>query len=165
MALLLLGLPVVHLFAVSFGVPYHANSLTYARRFTRVPWPHDAVLKVIAANSSLKPGERAVLLVGADRAGFNANNIELTVTALQLPYDVETTAHEKDFEILRERLAQASFFVYKEGGEPESPVFNPYIARVVQLAIHDARYTEIPFSRRLPDGGVARIFKAATHLR
>jgi 4-amino-4-deoxy-L-arabinose transferase-like glycosyltransferase len=159
LAFFLLVFPVAQLFAVSFGVPWRANGLTYARRFTRETWPHDEMLKAIAANTSLRPGEKAMLLVGTDRAGFNANNVELTVTALQLPFDVETTAYERDFDVLLRRLAQASYFLYKEGGEPESPAFNPYFNELVRHARQDGRYTPLPYERRLPDGGVARILK------
>jgi len=159
--LLLLGVPVVQFFSVSFGVPYRASDLGYARCFVPEPWPLDEILKVIAANTILRPGEREMLLVGTDRAGFNADNIELTVTALQLPFNVETTAHEKDFDALKLRLAQASYFLYKDGGEAESPDFNPYLAQLVPLVISDSRYTEI-LVRRLPDGGIARIFKNST---
>lgn len=162
LAFLLLGFPVVHLFSVSFGVPYLSHELTYARLFSREPWPLDEILKAIAANTRLRPGEKELLLVGADRAAFNANNVELTVTALQLPFHVETTAHEKDLDTLRLRLAQASYFLYKDGGEPESPAFNPYVAELARIVTNDARYTEI-LSLRLPDGGVARIFKNSTN--
>jgi hypothetical protein len=161
LAVLLLGVPAVQFFSVSFAVPYRAGDLGYARRFDRKPWPLDEILKVVAANSTLRPGEREMLLVGTDRAGFNADNIELTATALQLPFDIETTAHEKDFDALRLRLAEASFFLFKEGGEAESPDFNPYLSRLVPLVIDDSRYAEI-FATPLPDGGIARIFKNST---
>ena len=155
----LLAFPILQMFAVSFGIPYQAAGGGYARRFSREPWPHDEILTLITANSSLRHGEKATLLVGADRAAFNANNVELAVVALQLPFNVETTAHEKNLDTLRQRLAQASFFLYKEGGEPESPVFNPYVGDLVQSVADTRRFQKIPYDRSLPDGGMARIYK------
>jgi hypothetical protein len=119
-------------------------------------------VKLLAANSSLRYGERELLLVGADRGAFNANNIELTVVALRLPFDVETTAHEKNFDTLRQRLTQASFYLYEEGGEPESRVFNPYAGDLARLVADGSRFRELPYGRRMPDGGTARLFKNLT---
>jgi len=78
---------------------------------------------------------------------------------MELRFNVETTAHEKDLDTLRQRLAHASYFLYKEGGEPESPAFNPYADTLVRIVAADSRFREIPYARRLPDGGIARIFK------
>jgi hypothetical protein len=97
--------------------------------------------------------------MGADRGGFNADNLELSVIALQLPFHVETTAHEKQFETLRKRLAQSSYFIFKEGGEPESPAFNPYIDDLIRSVADNHQFERIPYDRRLPDGGIARIYK------
>ena len=149
----ILAFPMLQMLAVSFGVPYDSSVGGYARRFSPEDWHHDEILKLIAAN-----GGRA-LLVGADRAALNANNLELAATALQLPVAVETTAHEKDLEALKQRLAQASFFLYKEGGEPESPAFNPYIDDLVRSVSDDREFQRIPYDRRFPDGGIARIYK------
>jgi hypothetical protein len=156
---LLLAFPMLQMFAVSFGIPCSAASGDYSRRFNRVAWPHDEILKLIAATGDPPRGETQTLLVGADRSAFNADNIELAVVALQLPFRVETTAHENDFGILRQRLAQASFFLYKEGGEPESPAFNPFAADLARMVSTDPRFHEVPYSRRLPDGGIARIYR------
>lgn len=156
---LLMIYPLLHMSSVSFGIPYSAQGGGYARRYMRTPWPHDEILQLIAAQSSFKPGEKELLLVGADRACLNANNVELSVVALQLPFNVETTAHEEDLETLHQRLAQASYFLYKEGGEPESPAFNPHIADLVRSVSIDGTYREIPYAKRLPDGGIVRIYK------
>jgi hypothetical protein len=147
------------MFAVSFGIPYHATGGGYARRFSREPWPHEEILNVISANSSLRHGDKEMLLMGADRAAFNANNVELAVVALQLPFSVENTAHERDLDTLRQRLAQASFSLYKEGGEPESPAFNPYVGDLARSVADTRRFQRIPYDRRLPDGGMACIYK------
>ena len=149
----ILAFPLLQMVAVSFGVPYHSTVGGYARRFSPEDWHHDEILHLVAAN-----GGRG-LLVGADRAALNANNLELTATALQLPFAIETTAHEKDLEALKQRLAQASFFVYKEGGEPESPAFNPYIDDLVRSVSEDRKFQRIPYDRRFPDGGIARVYK------
>jgi hypothetical protein len=149
----ILAFPTLQMLAVSFGIPYDSSVGGYARRFSPEDWHHDEILKLVASH-----GGRA-LLVGADRAAFNANNLELTATALGLPVAVETTAHEKDLETLKQRLAQASFFLYKEGGEPESPAFNPYIDDLVHSVSEDREFQKIPYDRRFPDGGIARIYK------
>ena len=100
-----------------------------------------------------------MLLVGVDRGSFNANSIELTAVALQLPFNIETTAHEDDLNVLRFRVTQASFLLFKEGGEPESPAFNPYAVDLLRMVAADSRFREIPYGKRLPDGGVARIYQ------
>jgi len=166
LAVLILAFPITSLLSVSFGIPWRANGLTYARHYNREPWFHDEILELIAADDRLKPGEKDLLLVGADRAALNADNVELAVVEMQLPFVVETTAHEKNLDTLRQRLAQASYFLYKEGGEPESPVLNPHIDDLAQLVTHDAQFREIPFERQFPDGGKPRIFKnLASNLR
>jgi hypothetical protein len=147
------------MFAVSFGIPYQTPDDGYAHRFSRAEWPHDEILKLIAANTTLGYGEKPMLLMGADRGSFNADNLELSVVALQLPFYVETTAHEKQLETLRQRLLQTAFFIYKEGGEPESPAFNPYIDDLVRNVTDDRQFQRIPYDRRLPDGGIARIYR------
>jgi len=158
----LLAFPMLQMFAVSFGIPYSTTGGGYARRFSREGWPHDEILKLIAANSHLHFGEKPMLLMGADRAGFNADNLELSVVALRMPFNVETTAHEKQLEILQQRLAQTAFFVYKEGGEPESPAFNPYIDDLVRSVSDNRQFQKMPYDGRLPDGGIARIYKNLT---
>ncbi len=125
----LLLIPVVQMFAVSFGIPYETAGGVYARRYDRDSWPQEEMLKLLAGDTRIKPGDKALVLVGVDRALLNANNVELTSVTLQLPFNVETTAHEKDPGTLRARLAQASWFIYKTGGEPESAAFNPFCRR------------------------------------
>jgi hypothetical protein len=161
-ASLLLAFPMLQMFAISFGIPYRTADGGYARRFSREAWPHDELLKLIAANTSLRYGEKRMLLMGADRGSFNADNLELSAVALRMPFNVETTAHEEQLETLRQRLAQTDFFIYKEGGEPESPAFNPHIDELVRSVMDDRRFQRIPYDRRLPDGGIARIYKNLT---
>jgi len=156
LAVLILMMPILEMFSHSFGIPFRRADLPYARRFDRTVWPHDAILKSIAANSLLRPGERKLILVGSDRGPFNSNNFELAAVANQLPFDVETSAHEKNRDILLQRLQQASVFLYKEGGEPESHYFNPFFLELVKRALEDKRYTRLPYAPPLPDGGIAR---------
>jgi hypothetical protein len=157
--IILLAFPLLSLFAVSFGVPWRAPEVVYARRYAPEPWPHDEILRLIASDISREPGQRPLLLVGSDRAALNANNIELTAVALRLPLRIETTAHEPNRNTLFDRLDQAAFFLYKEGGEPESAVFNPHLATLIQHVQTAGSFTEIPYGRSLPDGGIARIFR------
>jgi 4-amino-4-deoxy-L-arabinose transferase-like glycosyltransferase len=158
---LLLGFPLLQMMAVSFGIPYTAAGGAYHRPYSRVTWPQSEILKLMAANSDARRDTREVVLVGTDRSAFNANNFELTAVALQLPFDVETTAYEKSFEALRQRLARVSFVVLKEGGEAESPAFNQYAGEFARYLAGDSSFRELPYAKRLPDGGVARIYRRA----
>src|SRR5205085_5183140 len=105
---------------------------------------------------------RSMVLVGSDRAGLNANNLELTAVARRAPLQIETTAHEPDVNTLFDRLEEAAFFVYKDGGEPESAYFNPHFDAVVRRVRNGGMFIELPYGRRLPDGGIARIFRRST---
>jgi len=158
-AMLLLVFPLLSVFAVSFGVPWHAQETAYARRYAPRPWPHDEMLRLVASHIPRDPTRRPLLLVGSDRAALNANNIELTAVALRLPLRIETTAHETNANTLFDRLDQSEFFLYEERGEPESAVFNPHFAAIVQRVKSSDSFTEIPYGKLLPDGGTARLFR------
>jgi 4-amino-4-deoxy-L-arabinose transferase-like glycosyltransferase len=155
----LLIVPVVQMFAVSFGIPYQTAGGAYTRRYASDLWPQEGMLKLLAGDTRVKPGEKTLVLVGVDRALLNANNVELASVTLQLPFNIETTAHEPDLGTLRARLAAASWFIYKTGGEPESPAFNPYAADLIRSVQNNKRFAELPYSKSLPDGGVAHIVK------
>ena len=159
MAILLLGFPVLSVFAVSFGVPWHAAEAGYARCYTRQSWPLDEILRLIADNVSSNSGRRPLVLVGSDRAALNANNLELTAVALRLPVRIETTAHESNLPTLMDRLEQSAFFLYVERGEPESTVFNPHLPTLVQRVQAGVGFTELPYGKKLPDGGLAHLFR------
>jgi 4-amino-4-deoxy-L-arabinose transferase-like glycosyltransferase len=116
-----IAFPLFQLYSISFGVPFDAAEMGYARRFRRDSWRHDEIVKAIAANAHIGPGDRPLVLVGTDVATLNPNNVELTVAANLLPLRVETTAHEENLGTVQARIEGASFFVYKEGGQPESP--------------------------------------------
>lgn len=61
-----------------------------------------------------------------------------------------------------DRFENAAFFIYEDGGEPESPVFNPHIAHLIERSHSDGLFTEIPCARGVPDGGVVRLFQRST---
>jgi hypothetical protein len=160
-----IAFPLLQLYSISVGVPFDAAGMGYARRFHRDSWRHDEIVKAIAANAHIGPGDKPLVLVGTDVATLNPNNVELTVAANQLPLRVETTAHEEDLGTVQARIEGTSFFVYKEGGQPESP-FNRYFDRLVQQVREDKQFSEISRGWPWPDGGVVRVFKnLAVHSR
>ena len=166
LACALLAFPLLELYSVSFGVPFNIADMRYARRFQRDKWRHDEILSTLWANTHFGPGEKQQVLVGTDLATLNVNNLYLTAVAHQLPFDVETTAQEEDFRKLAVKLEQASFFVYKDGGEAELPAFNPHFERLVQQVRNDRQFSEIAPGWPWPNGGVVRIFKnLAIHSR
>jgi hypothetical protein len=149
----------LYMFSISFGFPVRAKEFGYALGSDHSAWPLDQILADVSAHTLLKPGDSPTLLVATDRQYFNADNINLSVVAHRLPFRVESTAHERSFSVLTDRLALASFLVYKEGGEPESPIVNPHFAEVIHIARQSGEFTEIGTGRPLPDGGIARIFQ------
>jgi hypothetical protein len=108
---LLVGFPIVQMFAVSFGVPYSAQQLVYAHRYSPHVWPLDQIVTAIAGDGPLSSAKPPILLVGSDRGSISANNVELSVVALHVPLSVETTAHEGDRNALFDRLRRAAFFM------------------------------------------------------
>ena len=91
----------------------------------------------------LSPAGRSVCLLYA-RLGD-----ALSVVALQLPFSVETTAHEKDLATVRQRLAQALSFFCKEGGEAESPAFNPYAGELARLVAATGGFRDSPLRQAI----------------
>jgi len=160
-----LAFPLLQLYSVSFGVPVGTAEMGYARRFHRDSWLHDEILKTIAANVHIGPGDKPLVLVGTDVATLNPDNVELTAVANQLPLRIETTAHEEDLITVQNRLEGASFFVCKEGGQRESP-FNLFFDRLARRVREDKQFSEISRGWAWPDGGVVRVFKnLAVHSR
>jgi hypothetical protein len=154
-----LAYPWLQLFSTSFGIPLNSAEQRYARRFHREPWGHDEILTAIWANTRSGPGETQRVLVGTDVSTLNADNVELTAIARQLPFQTETTAHEQNLNTLLSRLEHSSFFLYKEGGEPELPAFNPYFDLLVQRVREDQQFSEVSSGWPWPDGGVLHLFK------
>lgn len=60
------------------------------------------------------------LLYGLERWYLVEYSLTALAVAMRLPFDLETTAHENDLSSLMDRLRQASFFIYEDGGETES---------------------------------------------
>jgi hypothetical protein len=54
--------------------------------------------------------------------------------------------------------------IASEGGEVENPLINPHAAAVLRAAREEGSFTEIPFGRRLPDGGTVHLFERSTGL-
>lgn len=167
---ILLALPTLSMLQVSFGVPGRRplelgglllvpTRFSYARRFDRVAWPHHEMLSELYRSSKLNGGERKWLVVGSDSANFNADNFALAARELNLPFEVSSTANETDRTILRNIADSATYFVYKEGGEQESPL-NPLGAEALEAIRASGRFVERVAPRKLPDGGFAHVFQS-----
>ncbi len=167
---LALAFPAVAMLQTSFGTLGHwrlrvgdftfvAPNLDYARTYDRSVWPHVQLLKTAYESGRISVGEKQLLLVGTDRAPFNSNNLELASIDARLPFVVISSAHESDLGQLLKTADSASFFVYKEGGEPESPAYNIHQTALIRHVRESGRFVEVPYGRTLPDGGVAHIFK------
>jgi hypothetical protein len=155
----ILAFPLASMLMVSFG---RSAAVGYARPYDPVDWPQQAILQTICDSPVFKPGEKKLLLIGTDRGSFNVNNFELAVVRERLPLTVDTTAYEKDLGALLRTVDVSSFFVYKEGGEPESTFFNQHFAEIVDHVRQSGLFQELSPSRKLPDGGTAHIFRRVT---
>jgi hypothetical protein len=71
-------------------------------------------------------------MVGTDRPWFNANNLELAAVQARMPLQITTSAYERDRSQLLSTLRSMSFFIYKEGGEPESGFYNQHVSALLQ---------------------------------
>jgi hypothetical protein len=155
----ILAFPLVSLLAVSFHWPYAAPDLGYAIYFDPNTWLHDEILRAISDSALVRPGEKKLVLLGTDRGRFNGENFQLTAVQNRLPLEVQTTAYEKDWGRLLDLARAASYFVYKQGGEPESAFFNRRGAELISYLRDSPEWVEIPFGRGLPDGGTAHILR------
>jgi 4-amino-4-deoxy-L-arabinose transferase-like glycosyltransferase len=158
---LVLAYPLLSMGCVSFAIPEHAAPRSYAHLYSPDEWLQEKILALIALRTPLRPGEQIRLLLGSDRGSFNANNFELTAVAERLPFAINTVAYENDLAAVLNDVDSSPFVVYKDGGEPESPFFGRFHEQMVEHILHDARFTEIPFEGRLPDGGRVRLFSNA----
>jgi 4-amino-4-deoxy-L-arabinose transferase-like glycosyltransferase len=149
--------PLASLMAVSFHWPYAAPDLGYASYYDPNTWLHDEILRVIADNALARPGEKKLVLIGTDRGRFNRENFQLTAVQNRLLLEVQTTAYKKDWGQLLNLARASSYFVYKQGGEPESAFFNTRGAEFIAYLRSSPEWVEIPFGRALPDGGTAHI--------
>lgn len=155
---LLLAFPLLSMLATSFGVPFRLPAAGYARSYSRREWPLQELLNVICSSTTFRVGERKQVLLGTDRANFNADNLTLTAVRGRLPLHIATIAYERDVSAVQSALDRTAFFVYKEGGEPESAFFNRHFGEALKYLRTSGHFTEIPYARTLPDGGVAHIF-------
>jgi hypothetical protein len=149
---LILAFPLTNMLMVSFG---RIPALGYARSYDSAEWPQQAILHTICDSPVFKPGEKKLLLLGTDRGSFNVNNFELAVVREHLPLTVYTTAYEKDLGALLRAVDAASFFIYKERGQPESTFFNQHFVEVVDHVRQSDLFEELPPSRRLPAAAAA----------
>ncbi|MBI3681435.1 MAG: glycosyltransferase family 39 protein [Acidobacteria bacterium] len=165
----LLALPLCSMVQTSFavlgdrrlelgGLLFVAPKLSYARMYHPDRWPHQEILSGIHQLARFTGSERKLLIVGTDSPHFNANNFELAAVGKKLPFQVATTAYETDLSALVSTLDSTAYFVYKEGGEPEAPFFNPLGSAALKQVREGGRFAELPMARKLPDGGVARVF-------
>ena len=141
------------------SLAYAARDLGYASHYDPNTWLHDEIMRVIADSALVRPGEKKLVLVGTDRGRFNRENFQLTAVQNRLPLEVQTTAYETDWGRLLDLARATSYFVYKQGGEPESPFFNTRSYEVIAYLRNSPEWVEIPFGRPLPDGGTAHILR------
>jgi hypothetical protein len=151
-----LAFPLASMLNISFG---SSPAVGYARPYNPVDWPQQAILHTICASSVFKPGEKKLLMLGTDRGSFNVNNFELAVVREHLPLTLDTTAYQKNVGALLRSVDASSFFIYKEGGEPESTFFNQHSAEILDHVRNSQLFEELSPSRKLPDGGTAHIFR------
>ncbi|TAM79728.1 MAG: hypothetical protein EPN47_18205 [Acidobacteria bacterium] len=133
-----------------------------ARKHERAKWPLEDILNSLSLRTTFEPGRKTIVLVGTDRPYFNVDNLELAAVHMKLPFEVTTSAHTADLNDLLRSLNSASFFIYKEGGEPESPYYNTYQKALIREVQRNGRFVELPTHWLLPDGGKVRIFENST---
>ena len=168
LTVVLLMLPLLSMLQTSFGVfgdkrfelgglLFVAPRLDYARRYNPVTWPQREILADIRRLAKSAPETARSLMVGTDSARFNANNFELAATQERLPFEISTTAYQTDASALLSSVDGKAFFVYKSGGEPESP-FNSGRDAAIKHVRESPKFIELPIVRRLADGGVSHVY-------
>jgi hypothetical protein len=157
----LLAWPFISMFRTSFGVPTPARDLGYARRFNPERWPHQEILNACISSLDWRPGQQATLLVGTDRAPFNANNFELTAVRSRLPLRIISSAYASSADAVMNAIGSASFVLFEEGGPKDSEPFNQFRSVLISDVRTSGHFEEM-YSHRLPDEGVARLFKRTT---
>jgi hypothetical protein len=149
----LLAFPLIAMLQSSFGVfgSWDASSSRYTRKYNEYSWPQREILQRL--------GGTGKLLIASDTPHFNVNNFELAALELRSPVEVTTSAYEDNLEALLRQLDIAAFFVYKDGGsERGSWFFNKHGDALIS-EVKNQDFIEFPDHPRLPDGGVARIFR------
>ncbi len=138
------------------GLLFVAPRLDYARPYNSATWPQREILMDIQRLAKSGPVAPMSLMVGTDSVRFNANNFELAAKQERLPFEISTSAYEADPGALVSSLDSTAFFVYKSGGEPESP-FNTGREAAIKHARESGTFIELPIARTLSDGGVAHV--------
>ena len=167
---LFLTFPMVSLCHTSFGLfgDWHcslgpfllaAPRLVYAEHYDPRPWPQLEILKIVCRSSQCLPWQKKWLMLGTDRARFNADNFGLAAVQARLPLQITTSAYETDVGQLLASARKMSFFVYKEGGEPESVFFNRHVGALLREVQTGGHFEEVPCNVILPDGGRVHIYK------
>ncbi len=151
----------------SFGVPRKHLALgglllnqprfSYVRPYDPAPWPQREILGDTYRGSNLRGGTKASVLVATNSLRFNADNFILAAVQEKLPFEIGTTAYLTVDGGVTQALNQAAFLVYKQGGEADQPNFNTMGELAIRQARGGGRFTELPISRVLPDGGVAHV--------
>lgn len=170
----LLGLPLISMLQVSFGIFGNVNlelggllfnpqKLVYARRYDSRAWPYPEIVKRLRGVAGLPDRQWDYVLVGSDTAQFNADTVRLAAVDSNWPIPVMTLAYEADWNTARGLLNGATFFIYEEGGAPKSNYYNRYTKTAVREVQDCGDFVELFQSGRLPDGGVARVFQSLLH--
>jgi hypothetical protein len=157
----LLAWPFISMFRTSFGVLTPARDLGYARRFNPERWPHQEILNACISSLDWHPGQQATLLVGTDKGSFNANNFELAAVRSRFPLRIISSAYASSANAVMNAIGSASFVLFEEGGPKDSEPFNQFRSVLISEARTSGRFQEM-YSHRLPDEGVARLFKRTT---
>ena len=115
------------------------------------------MLRELYQSASFTGDEWKRLVIGNDTRHFNVDNFNLEALSAGLPFDGATTSYETDPARLQQTLASASYFLYEEDREQESP-FNRLGAEAIAAVRSDANFAEIG-TRSLPDGGLLHLFR------
>lgn len=132
------------------------------RKYQRADWPLEEILNTLYRRAKFESGKKKTVMLGTDRAYFNASNFEVAALHNRLPFEIIGSAHSEDLGPLLRSLDSASFFIYKEGGEPESPFYNPHQAALIREVQGNGKFVELPYHWSLPDGGSVRVFENLT---
>lgn len=173
-ACLTLGLGAASMLHTSFGIlgnrPLVLRGLlfsqprfNYASRVQPAPWPHREILQDLYDSAQWTGGERKRLVIGNDAPHLNADNLALAALAARLPFEIATTAYKTTAARLQHTLASASYFLYRDGGELDSP-FNTLGSEAAAMVRADPNFTEMA-SRTFPDGGTVHLFANASRDR
>ena len=142
------------------GLLLDVRRLSYARSYDSTDWPHREVLAAIYAAANSGGGGRRQVLLGTDSVRFNAENFTLAAVQEKFPLEIGTTAYIADAVSVARAADQASYFVFKDGGESDQIGFNGVGATAVRQVRDGGSYRQL-LSRALPDGGTAYVFANA----